>query len=449
MSETVNKNICDISYQDIYIGPKAVSIPEDWDKADLEEIAQEGEETFIDGDWVESDDMVADGEYQLIQLGNIGEGHFKGECDKFVSEDFFKQKNCTLVEEGDLLISRLADPVLRTIIVPQFEKKSITAVDIVVAKVDEREWDKRYIWQLLNSKHLSDAGEALATGSTRQRISRSTMAKINIPCPPLPEQRRIADILSTVDEQIQQTDEMIEETKELKSGLMQDLLTRGIGHDTFEEQYLGPQKIEVPEDWTKSRLKDVSKIITRGKQPTYVEEGGVPVLNQSCIYWDGFHPEGLKRLDEEVAAGWKDKYWVKKGDVLINSTGKGTLGRALEWTNESDTHALDSHITRVHPDESVLDPTYFRFYLESNHGQKMLYAFCVAGSTGQIELSKTDLQTMPVLLPPVEEQRAISEAFHRVNMKLQDEQETKAELQELKRGLMQDLLTGKVRVDPD
>jgi type I restriction enzyme S subunit len=79
----------------------------------------------------------------------------------------------------------------------------------------------------------------------------------------------------------------------------------------------------------------------------------------------------------------------------------------------------------------------------------MLYAFCVAGSTGQIELSKTDLQTMPILLPPVEEQREISEAFHRVNKKLQDEQETKEELQNLKRGLMQDLLTGNVRVDAD
>jgi type I restriction enzyme S subunit len=79
----------------------------------------------------------------------------------------------------------------------------------------------------------------------------------------------------------------------------------------------------------------------------------------------------------------------------------------------------------------------------------MLYAFCVAGSTGQIELSKSDLQTMPILLPPVEEQREISEAFHRVNDKLQDEQETKEDLQELKRGLKQDLLTGKKRVDPE
>jgi type I restriction enzyme S subunit len=76
----------------------------------------------------------------------------------------------------------------------------------------------------------------------------------------------------------------------------------------------------------------------------------------------------------------------------------------------------------------------------------MLYAFCVAGSTGQIELSKTDLQTMPVLIPPAEEQRKISKIFQRVNEKQQEEQERIKKLQDLKRGLMQDLLTGKVRV---
>jgi len=219
-------------YREIFVGPKKVTIPNDWDTAKLSEIALDGNKTFIDGDWVESSDMVPDGEYQLIQLGNIGEGHFKSECDKFVSEKFFNEKNCTLVEQGDLLISRLADPVLRTIIVPEFEKKSITAVDIVVAKVDEESWSKEYIWQLLNSKPLADAGNSLATGSTRQRISRSNMAKITIPRPPLPEQRQIAKILSTVDEQIQQTKEAIAETKELKYTLIQELLTKGITDDT-------------------------------------------------------------------------------------------------------------------------------------------------------------------------------------------------------------------------
>jgi type I restriction enzyme S subunit len=333
--------------------------------------------------------------------------------------------------------------------VAQLSTEMAVNQDIKVLQPDTTKITSDYLLNILIYEADRIRASCAKTGTTVESIETGFLQGYKIPLPSLPEQHHIADILSKVDEKIQQTDKAIEKTKELKRGLMQDLLIYGVGHDDYEERYLGPRKLEIPRKWEKSRLEDVSEIITRGKQPTYVEEGGIPVLNQSCIYWDGFHPEGLKRLDEEVANGWKDKYWVKKGDVLINSTGKGTLGRALEWTNDSNTHVLDSHITRVHPDNSVLDPTYFRFYLESNHGQKMLYAFCVAGSTGQIELSKSDLQTMPILLPPLEEQQQISEAFNRVNEKIQDEQQTKTELQELKRGLMQDLLTGKVRVGVD
>lgn len=273
MSKTVAENeVDDDSYKEIHVGPKAVSIPKDWHTAKLSDIALDGEKTFIDGDWVESEDMVPDGEYQLIQLGNIGEGHFKGECDKYVSEKFFNEKNCTLVEEGDLLISRLADPVLRTIVVPEFEKKSITAVDIVIAKVDETEWSKGYIWQLLNSKPLADAGNSLATGSTRQRISRSNMAKITIPRPPLPEQHRIADILSTVDEEIQETDEVIEITEELRFGLMTEFFHTGYNDHPLTD---APTFGQIPADWDIRELAEVAEV-EMGSSPKskyYNEEG--------------------------------------------------------------------------------------------------------------------------------------------------------------------------------
>jgi len=418
------------TYKKTKLGPKTLKLPSDWKAQTL------GSVTGIN--------MGSSPKSKYYNEEGDGLPFFQGNAD-------FGAKNpettvwCTnpnkTADEGDLLISVRA-PVGDLNIANQH-----CCIGRGLAGVSGEEVNTDFLYFLLTFERPRLG--TYAQGSTFKSVNSDVLNNFPIQYPPLPEQRRISEILSTVDEQIQQTDEMVEAAKDLKYGLMQDLLIKGIGHDDYKEGYLGPRRLKIPSEWKKARLAEVSEIITRGKQPTYVEKGGVPVLNQSCIYWDGFHPEELKRLDAEVADGWKGKYWVKEGDVLINSTGKGTLGRALEWTKESDTYALDSHITRVHPDESVLDPTYFRFYLESNHGQKMLYAFCVAGSTGQIELSKTDLQTMPILLPPIEEQREISEAFHRVNEKLQNEQETKDELKELKRGLIQDLLTGKVRVDAD
>ena len=403
-------------FKEVRVGPRTYTIPRGWKISQLDEIAN-----------VEYGKSLPESDGEIPAVGSSGTYDTVGD---------------SLIQQDTIVVGRKGSAgetyLVRGGCWPSDTTFYLTDFDSDSVDIDFLHYYMRY-----NS--LAEEIEQ----TTLPSLDRNRLETYRVLIPSLPEQRRIADILSTVDKKIQQTDEMIEGTKELKRGLMQDLLIQGIGHDDYEEAYLGPRKIEIPSEWEKARLDEVSEIITRGKQPTYVEEGGVPVLNQSCIYWDGFHPNELKRLDADVAEDWKDKYWVKEGDVLINSTGKGTLGRALEWTNESGTYALDSHITRVHPDESLLDPTYFRFYLESTHGQKMLYAFCVAGSTGQIELSKTDLQTMPILLPPIEEQRDISEALTRVNNKSRDELEMKEYLQELKSGLMQDLLTGKVRVNTD
>lgn len=441
MSEALEQSDLREGYRTVKIGPREVPIPDEWEAVPFNE-AIELNPRYDKPDKGPFDYLPMDAVDEEKQTIEYWKQREKDDCTTtwFKNGDTVYAKITPCTENGKIaLISGLKTEV------------GSGSTEFLVFHPREGVTDERFVYYLSNLPEFRSVTISLMEGSTgRQRVPSDVFkGGLKIPLPPLPEQHRIVDILSKVDEQIQQTDEIIEGTKKLKRGLMQDLLIQGTGHEKYEERYLGPRKLEVPPEWQKARLEDVSEIITRGKQPTYVEEGGVPVLNQSCIYWDGFHPSELKRLHEDVAEGWKDKYWVKTGDVLINSTGKGTLGRALEWTRESDTHALDSHITRVHPDESVLDPTYFRFYLESNHGQKMLYSFCVAGSTGQIELSKSDLQTMPILLPPLEEQKAISESFRRVNEKLQDEQQTKKELQEFKRGLMQDLLTGKVRVNTD
>ncbi|MEE6211178.1 restriction endonuclease subunit S [Salarchaeum sp. III] len=426
-------------HREVQIGPKRFEMPSEWEVKTIPELCDLSTESF-------DPDEHSSETFEYIDIDSVSRGRI--EKSKTTPIDEAPSRAKQIVHEGDTLVGKVR-PYLQAFapVTEKHDGKVCSTGFAVLSAKDEV--SSEYITQAVLSKYFLDQMTNRMTGTSYPAVNKSDFENVQLFVPPLPEQRRIGEVLSTVDEQIREADEAIEETEELKRGLMQDLLVRGIGHDEYEELHLGPRKLEVPSKWQKARLENVTEIITRGKQPTYVEEGGVPVLNQSCIYWDGFYPEELKRLDSEVASGWKDKYWVKNGDVLINSTGKGTLGRALEWTNESDTHALDSHITRVHPDESVLDPTYLRFYLESNHGQKMLYAFCVAGSTGQIELSKTDLQTMPILLPPIEEQREISEAFHRVNQKLQDEQETKEDYQQLKRGLMQDLLTGKRRLETE
>ena len=223
--DTLTTGLEDSPTRNVRIVSQEVEVCSQWDMVPLPRIAEKGDDSFTDGDWVESEDMVENGEYQLIQLGNVGEGRFKGESNRYVDQDFFESENCTLVEKGDLLISRMAEPILRTVIVPEFEKKSITAVDIVVAKVDETEWDKRYLTYLLNTKTWENIAEALASGSTRKRISRENMGRILVPKPDIDVQKDIADVIESVECLTEVEREYRQQLQRLKYGLMEDLLS--------------------------------------------------------------------------------------------------------------------------------------------------------------------------------------------------------------------------------
>lgn len=203
-----------------------------------------------------------------------------------------------------------------------------------------------------------------------------------------------------------------------------------------EARRFGPFTLNVPEEWRAERQGKVKQLFTRGKQPTYAEDG-VPVINQECIYWNDWHFENLRFLDREEAKDWPEKYFPKKGDIILNSTGQGTLGRAQVYPDE-ERRAVDSHVTILRTADD-LNPHFHRYFLESHLGQALLYSMCVNGSTGQIELSKTRLDLMPVPIPPLPEQRKIASVLHAVDRAIQKTEAIIEQAQRVKRGLMQDL----------
>ncbi|WP_435078137.1 restriction endonuclease subunit S [Halococcus sp. AFM35] len=227
---------------------------------------------------------------------------------------------------------------------------------------------------------------------------------------------------------------------EFESGGTEDTSNRERDAAGLEQEQFGPFTLSAPGDWTAKRLGDIKRLITRGKQPTY-DDNGVPVINQECIYWDGWHFENLRYLNEEVAEGWKGKYFPQSGDIILNSTGQGTLGRAQVYP-DNERRAIDSHVTLLRTDEE-LNPHFHRYFLESYLGQALLYSMCVNGSTGQIELSKTRLDLLPVPLPPREEQRKIATVLYTVDQAIQKTEEIIEQTHVVKNALMQDVFHGR------
>ena len=149
-------------------------------------------EFFADGNWIESKDQ-SDSGIRLIQTGNIGIGEYldKPQNARFISEDTFKQLNCTEVFLGDVLVSRLPDPVGRACIVPDLSVRQITAVDCSIIRFNKHRLLPELFVAFTKSDRYYENIEGYLTGSTRPRISRSNLGKVKIPLPPLEVQREI------------------------------------------------------------------------------------------------------------------------------------------------------------------------------------------------------------------------------------------------------------------
>jgi type I restriction enzyme S subunit len=171
-----------------------------WEIKILSEICN----VFADGDWIESKDQSSEG-IRLIQTGNIGFGYFKDKVDKsrFISEDTFNRLRCTEIKPGDLLVSRLPDPVGKSCIIPETSTKMITGVDCTIIRPKDFLLSEFLCYYQMSDKYLKDV-QIGVSGATRQRISRKNLGQIQIPIPPISEQQDIVSILDETFESIEQ-----------------------------------------------------------------------------------------------------------------------------------------------------------------------------------------------------------------------------------------------------
>lgn len=174
---------------------------------------------FIDGDWIEKKNQSKSG-IILIQTGNVGIIDYRNKIEKrYISEDTFKLLQCTEVFPGDILISRLPDPVGRACIVPKLGARLITAVDCTIFR-PKKGYSVRYINYLLNSTYALDQVYSFLTGSSRKRISRKNLENIELPIPfandnpDFQEQERIANKLDEIRKRIGEVEKKYQESIE-------------------------------------------------------------------------------------------------------------------------------------------------------------------------------------------------------------------------------------------
>ena len=166
-----------------------------------------------------------------------------------------------------------------------------------------------------------------------------------------------------------------------------------------------PEEIpfEIPSTWVWCRLGEICEI-KRGKGPKYSEKGVAKMLNQKCIRWYEVDLQYCKSIDEDWFNSISDDFIVKENDILVNSTGDGTIGRSAIAHKEVDGYFFDSHILKI---KSIISQMFICYYINSNYGQEQVNKSKGATSTKQHELGVNNLSNFTIPLPPLSEQKRI------------------------------------------
>lgn len=309
-----------------------------------------------------------------------------------------------------------------------------------------RHIDMRFISRALamyTKKHVSYIGNP--------KLMNNTMAKILIKLPPFPEQRRIAEILDTLDETIRKTEALIDKLKRVKEGLLHDLLTRGIDEHgqlrdsaTHPEQFKDSPLGRIPKEWSIQSLKEVSTKIQDGTHfSPQSKEGPYRYITSKNIRFGYLDLRECGWISEQEHQDIYTRCDVTYGDVLLTKDGANTGNAAINTLREP--FSLLSSVAFIRVNEKLLDNEYLLQYILSPVGQDCITDIMSGLAITRLTLQKIKDFVIPV--PSLQEQNLIGSYLKKQDNRIQKEQAYLNKLKQLKKGLMDDLLTGKVRVN--
>ena len=150
------------------------AVPEGWQISSVEDLLTP-DCLFSDGDWVESKDQDPAGTNRLLQLADIGDGRFVNKSNRFMNDEQFNRLNCTQLQEGDVLIARMPEPIGRACILPRLDNRLATVVDIAILRPSAV--DSYWLMSVINSAGFRTKIEEQSSGTTRTRIGRTAQCE--------------------------------------------------------------------------------------------------------------------------------------------------------------------------------------------------------------------------------------------------------------------------------
>ena len=402
-------------------------IPKDWEMKRLIDLAD-----YINGYAFSPKDWKSEG-FPIIRIQNLNDeqaefNYFDGEIDdKYI------------VEDGDLLFSWSA-----SIGVYVWRRGKAVLNQHIFKVIPKNDVDRFYFYYVLFLAIEQLKGRV--HGSTMKHFKRGELKTTFVPLPPLSEQRKIAHVLTTINKAIEEVDKAIKKAERIKKGLMQELLTKGIGHKEFKETEIG----RIPKKWKVVNFERASiKIIDGDRGVNYpksgelLEKGYCLFLNARNVTKEGFKFEETNFISKEKDCSL-GKGKLKRGDVVL--TTRGTIGN-VAYYDESIPYEhvrINSGMVILRNTNPELETQFLYLLLKSSIVQN--YIKRISYGTAQPQLNIKIIKSFKIPLPPLEEQRKIAEILSKWDKVIKLKKTKKEKLERMKKKVMELLLTGKVRI---
>ena len=438
--------------------------------------------------------LTADGPF-IVRSQDMRTGVFRMEEAGHVSEETYRERIVRAEPRyGDLLYSREGTYFGIAAEVPHDVRVCLGQRMVLIRPIGSK-CSARFLRYWLNSPIMGSHIHGYRDGTVAERLNLPIIRQLPVAVPPLPEQRAIAHILGTLDDKIELNRRMNETLEAMARALFKSWfidfdpvrrnaarsrnqpspaasrhpLPVGEGQgadgvagefpsppgrragdegsfggeafdrlfpDSFEDSELG----EIPKGWTVSPLHKLTGYLSRGIGPAYVEVGGICVLNQKCVR-DCRIDFSKSRRHDPIKKSIEGRT-LRVLDILVNSTGVGTLGRMAQLWDLPESAIVDSHVTVIRAAEGV-NPWFLGIALI---GREEEVEALGEGSTGQTELSRTRLGALACMVPPAELQASFGHLVAPLLLRLSENEHGNTTLAALRDTLLPKLISGELRV---
>ena len=274
-------------------------------------------------------------------------------------------------------------------------------------------------------------------GSGQPNLSGQLIKSLKIPLPPLPEQKKIAAILTSVDAVIEKTQAQIDKLKDLKTGMMQELLTKGIGHTEFKDSPVG----RIPVEWDCVKMNTIAKVTDGAHHTPNYTPTGVPFLRVTDLKNKNIFDGNIKYIHQSEHIELLKRCKPEKGDILYSKNGTIGITRLIDWEEEFSIFVSLALIKRL---SEQISSEYLVLFMDSPIIHEQIRTRSKQGTVTNLHLE--EIRDFDIPVPEQKEQLKISQVLNSLVVRLKLAEEKLLIHKNTKKALMQDLLTGKVRV---